>query len=261
LVLAVGGPLGSPVEGCPLKQEVPAQSDPALLEAGERILGHRFVRQELLAEAMTHRSAARKLPGHRRGAGSNERLEFIGDRVLGLVMAEWLIERFAHEQEGELGRRLAQLVAQPALAAVAEALGMTEILAVSPGEERAGVKNRATVTADALEAAIGALYLDGGLPVARDFIRRSWEPALAAQEAPPKDAKSALQEWALARGMGLPLYTVTSRIGPSHNPIFVVSVRLEGPGGASAGEAKGEAGSKRVAEHRAAATLLARLPA
>ena len=138
----------------------------------------------MLAEALTHRSAARKTPGGRRGSGSNERLEFIGDRVLGLLMAEWLIERFPHEQEGELGRRLGELVSQPALAKVAETIGMSELLSVAPGEERAGVKKRATVTADAVEAAIGALYLDAGLDPARNFVRTSWEAALQAQPAP-----------------------------------------------------------------------------
>ncbi len=207
---------------------------------------------------MTHRSAARRAPGTSRSLGSNERLEFIGDRVLGLVIAEWLIERFAHEQEGELGRRLAQLVAQPALAAIADAIGMTEMLAVSPGEARAGVKTRATVTADALEAAIGAIYLDGGLDAARGFIRRAWEPALTAQRVPPKDAKSALQEWTLARGLGLPRYSVTGRSGPPHQPVFSVLVRIDGPGG-TLGEASAEAGSKRVAEHEAAARLLAQV--
>ncbi len=232
--------------------------NPDLAEAAARILGHRFSNPDLLAEAMTHRSAARRAPGTSRSLGSNERLEFIGDRVLGLVIAEWLIERFVAEQEGELGRRLAQLVAQPALATIAEAIGMTEILAVSPGEARAGVKSRATVTADALEAAIGALYLDGGLQAARSFIRRAWEPVLSAQRVPPKDAKSALQEWTLGRGLGLPHYNVVARSGPPHQPIFSVQVRIDGPNG-TLGEASAEAGSKRVAEHLAAAQLLAQV--
>lgn len=240
----------------PLTPRLPADSP--LLAAGERILGHRFARQALLTEAMTHRSAARKLPGRRRGSGSNERLEFIGDRVLGLLMAEWLIERFPDEQEGDLGRRLAHLVSQPALAAVAEAIGMAEMLAVSPGEERAGVKTRATVTADALEAAIGALYLDGGLDPARAFIRRGWEPALAAQPSPPRDPKTSLQEWAQARGHALPRYTIATRSGPPHNPVFVVTVQVDGATG-PIGEASGEAGSKQAAECHAAEALLARL--
>src|ERR1700722_9376919 len=124
----------------------------------EAILGHVFQRPELLAEALTHRSAAQ---GRGRHKASNERLEFIGDRVLGLAMAEWLAERFPHEQEGDLGRRLAYLVSQPVLAGVAETIGLAAALSVAPGEARAGVTKRATVMADALEAALGALYLDG----------------------------------------------------------------------------------------------------
>src|SRR4051794_5718464 len=146
-------------------------------QAFEAILGHVFQRPELLAEALTHRSAAHgKTQGRGQARGraraSNERLEFIGDRVLGLAMAEWLAERFPHEQEGELGRRLAYLVSQPVLASVADTIGLSAALSVSPGEARAGVARRATVLADALEAALGALYMDGGLDVARNFVRR-----------------------------------------------------------------------------------------
>ena len=110
-------------------------------------------------------------------------------------MAEWLIERFPREQEGDLGRRLARLVSQPVLAEVSEAIGLGEVIKVSPGEARAGVRRRATVLADALEAALGALYLDGGLDRARDFVRRAWDGVMTAQADPPKDAKTALQEW------------------------------------------------------------------
>ena len=215
----------------------------------ETILGHEFNRAELLREAMTHRSA---IHGRTRskGRGSNERMEFIGDRVLGLLIAEWLIERFPREQEGELGRRLAHLVSQPVLAHVAEAIGLGEALAVSPGEARAGVRRRATVLADALEAALGALYLDGGIERARAFVRRAWGDAMSAQAAPPKDAKTALQEWLQARGLGLPEYIVVSRAGPPHAPEFVVSVTV----GTVAGT--GTAGSKRAAEQLAAEELL-----
>src|ERR1700712_4403726 len=144
-------------------------------EPFEAILGYEFQRPDLLTEALTHRSAA-QIKG--RGRASNERLEFIGDRVLGLVIAEWLAERFPREQEGELGRRLAYLVSQPVLATVAETIGLAAALSVSPGEAKAGVAKRATVLADALEAALGALYMDGGLDVARDFVRRAWNEAV-----------------------------------------------------------------------------------
>ena len=162
-----------------------------MAESFEALLGHTFKRPDLLREALTHRSAAQ---GRGRARASNERLEFIGDRVLGLTMAEWLAERFPREQEGDLGRRLAHLVSQPVLAGVAETVGLAAALSVSPGEAKAGVAKRATVLADALEAALGALYLDGGLDVARNFVRRAWNDAMTVQAEPPKDAKTALQE-------------------------------------------------------------------
>ncbi|MGH7153904.1 MAG: ribonuclease III, partial [Acetobacteraceae bacterium] len=184
----------------------------------EAALGHHFARPELLREALTHRSAVQRR-GHR-GDASNERLEFLGDRVLGLLIAEWLVERYPEEPEGDLGPRLADLVSQPVLAGVAEAIGLPAALSVAPGEAKAGVKKRATVLADALEAAIGAIYLDGGLEPARAFVRRAWEPAMTAQAVPPKDAKTALQEWALAHGRDLPVYQEVGRSGPPHAPEF-----------------------------------------
>jgi ribonuclease-3 len=215
----------------------------------ETILGHDFARPELLREAMTHRSALHGR-GRSRGRGSNERMEFVGDRVLGLLVAEWLAERFPHEQEGDLGRRLALLVSQPVLAEVAETIGLGEALSVAPGEAKAGVRRRATVLADALEAALGALYLDGGLHRARDFVRSAWSDVMVRQVDPPKDAKTKLQEWVQARNLGLPHYVVVSRAGPPHAPEFVVSVGAGGLAGS------GKAGSKRAAEQIAAQELL-----
>jgi ribonuclease-3 len=227
--------------------------------AAEAIVGHHFHRPDLLTEALTHRSAAHGKPasgrGHHPATASNERLEFVGDRVLGLLVAEWLAERFPREQEGELGRRLAELVSQPVLAAIAEACGLPAILAVSPGESRAGVRRRATVLADAMEAAIGAVFLDGGLEPARRFVRSAWEAAMTAQAEPPKDAKTALQEWAQARGPDLPSYQVVSREGPPHSPVFVIAVAVSGATGT------GTAGTKRAAEQAAAGDLLGKLGA
>ena len=215
----------------------------------EAILGYTFTRSDLPQEAMTHRSASLG-KGSR---GSNERLEFIGDRVLGLIMAEWLSERFPQEQEGDLGRRLAHLVSQPVLATVAEEIGLASVLSVSSGEAKAGVKQRATVLADALEAALGALYLDGGLDPARGFIRRSWGRAMVEQAEPPKDAKSALQEWAHKRTRSVPAYAVTNRSGPPHAPEFTVTVTVGEFSGV------GKAGSKQAAEQAAAAALIGNL--
>jgi ribonuclease-3 len=218
-------------------------------DGAEILLGHRFAQPKLLTEALTHRSAAGA-----RGKGSNERLEFIGDRVLGLIVAEWLIERFPQEREGALGPRLAALVSRPALAAIAEANGLAALLAVAPGESRRGVRERSTVLADALEAIIGALYLDAGLAPARDFIRRVFGDVVDQQFTPPKDPKTALQEWALKRALPLPAYEVLEQSGPSHAPNFVIQAKV---GDATA---KGEAGSKRAAEQLAASLLLGILP-
>jgi ribonuclease-3 len=136
---------------------------------------------------------------------------------------------------------------------VAEAVGLAAALSVSPGEAKAGVAKRATVLADALEAALGALYLDGGLDVARDFVRRAWDDAMTEQADPPKDAKTALQEWAQKRGKELPVYEVTGRSGPPHAPAFTVTVTV------GALDADGTGGNKRAAEQLAAEALLARL--
>ncbi len=216
----------------------------------EELLGHRFSRPDLLREALTHRSAARRGP---LGAASNERLEFMGDRVLGLLVSEWLVERFPAEQEGELGRRLAHLVSQPVLASVAETMGLGAALSVSPSEAKAGVKQRATVLADALEATLGALFLDGGLDAARGFVRRAWGQAMSAQAEPPKDAKTTLQEWAQKRGLDLPAYALVQRSGPPHAPEFTITVSVSGHSGS------GTAGTRRAAEQLAAQELLRRL--
>lgn len=215
-------------------------------EAAELLLGHRFANQEILREALTHRSAAQ----HGR---SNERLEFVGDRVLGLLIAEWLAERFPAEQEGALGARLAALVSRPVLARIAQAEGLAGVLEVAPNEAKDGVKRRATVLADTLEAVIGAVFLDGGIAPARQFVRRIFEAEISAQPHPPKDAKLALQEWLQARGHALPRYVLVERTGPPHAPQFVMRVTAQGETGT------GRACTKREAERLAAAELLSRI--
>jgi ribonuclease-3 len=215
-------------------------------------LPHSFSRAELLQHALTHRSAA---DPRQRMLDSNERLEFIGDRVLALVMAEWLAERFPLEREGDLGKRLAHLVAQSSLAQVAEALGLAPALRMQAAEDRAGVRNRASVLADAMEALLGAIYLDGGLEPARTLIRREWVPLLEESAHPPVSPKTRLQEWTLGRGLGLPAYATISTSGPSHSPRFVVRVLAAGR------DAEGSGESKRAAEQVAAERLLAQLDA
>lgn len=223
----------------------------ASLDALQDILGHRFANPALLNEALTHPSVggvSRKAVGK-----GYERLEFLGDRVLGLIVAEWLLERFPKEQEGALARRLTALVRAEALVVVAGHIGLGAHLRLAPGEQIGAVKP--AILADACEAVIGALYLDGGLPAAATFIRRHWDAALeGAKASPPQDPKTGLQEWALARGQKLPLYIDIGRSGPDHAPIFQVSVEVEGHPPVTA-----SGSSKRAAEKAAADALLSRI--
>jgi len=215
---------------------------------------YEFTRPELLTEALTHPSAARRRGSARRGY---ERLEFLGDRVLGLIVAELLWRRFPNEAEGELTRRHTHLVRREALAEVAKAVGLGPRIIVSAGEDAAGVRHNPSVLADVCEAVIAALYIDGGLPAARDFVERWWETRLAALGAPPRDPKTALQEWAQARkgfDRAAPVYRQTARLGPDHAPLFTVAVEVPGEEPAS-----GEGRSKREAEQAAAKAMLVRL--
>ena len=229
-----------------------------------RLIGHAFARPELLAEALTHPSALPpRRPGRRRrgrtspgGAprGGYERLEFLGDRVLGLVIADRLWRGFAHEQEGALTLRLTHLVRREALARVAAAIGLDRHLILSPAEAAAGAARNPGILADVLEAVIAAIYLDGGIQAATAFIERFWEPLIAEMEAPPSDPKTTLQEWAQGRGLALPAYRLIATSGPDHAPRFTVAVRVAG-----FEEASATASSKRAAETGAAAALLAQL--
>ncbi len=242
--MAAGNPLVPPVHGHPL-------TEPAALTAAQTILGHRFHKPALLVEALTHRSAALdRWAGKTVFSASNERMEFIGDRVLGLLIAEWIAERHPDESEGDLGRRLALLVSQPVLAEIAGELGLAACLSLSPSESRAGVRKLATVLADAMEAVIGALYLDAGLDEARRFVRRAFARAIAKHAQPPRDSKTSLQEWAMQRALGLPVYHVISTTGPSHAPVFEIEVQMGGKTARATGQ------SKRQAEQEAARALL-----
>jgi ribonuclease-3 len=219
---------------------------PVALDA---FLDHEFARLDLLTEALTHRSAVRRRGGAKRGY---ERLEFLGDRVLGLIVAELLWRRFPDEAEGELTRRHTHLVRREALAEVAMAVGLGPRINVSRGEDAAGVRHNPSVLADVCEAVIAALFLDGGLGAARHFVERWWEPRLAALAAPPRDPKTALQEWAQARGLPLPAYRTVATEGPAHRRRFTITVSVEGLPPATATGA-----SKRAAETAAAAAAIA----
>jgi len=225
------------------------------LAALARRLEHDFAAPDLLREALSHPSAtaSRAARPGARGA-SYQRLEFLGDRVLGLIVAELLFRRFPRETEGDLARRLAALVRQDSLAQVAEALDLGAHLRLARAEEEAGGRLNPALLADACEAVIGALYLDGGLEAARAVIVPHWMPLLEAETSPPQDAKTALQEWAQGRGLPLPRYREVARAGPDHEPQFTVEVAVEGQP-----VAQGEGRSKRLAEQVAATALLARL--
>jgi ribonuclease-3 len=224
------------------------------------VLGHAFGRPELLIEALTHRSAVSGGRHHRGGGRKGndpanygyERLEFLGDRVLGLVIADMLLAAYPHESEGDLARRHAQLVRKEALADVALDLGIAPHIRLTASEEAS--RGNANLLADVCEALIAALYLDGGLEVARRFVARHWRSRMDAAAAPPKDAKTGLQEWAQGRGLPLPSYALVSAEGPPHQPIFTVRVQVAG-----AGDATASGTSKRLAESTAAADLLRRL--
>ncbi len=218
-----------------------------------RRLGHKFARPKLLELALTHTSAgpARREAGE---AESYERLEFLGDRVLGLVLADLLFHRFPGEAEGALARRFAKLARRESLVAVAGALDLGAYVRMSSGEAGAGSRLSPTILADCCEAVIGALYLDGGLDAARPFVEKAWDAMVAADAAPPHDAKTALQEWAQGRGLALPRYREVARSGPSHAPEFTVELLVAG---APPERAKGP--SKRAAERAAAEAMLARI--
>ena len=236
--------------------------DRAFLEDPAELIRHRFTRSELLAEALTHPSVlGNPHQGRRRTRRvtpprNYERLEFLGDRVLGLVVADLLWRRFPNEPEGPLTARHAQLVRRDTLARVATIIGLDRHLRLSSSEAAAGAARRPSVLADACEAVIAAVYLDGGFDAAFTFIERLWVPLIVEMEEPPRDPKTVLQEWAQGRGLPLPVYQVRAESGPDHARHFTVAVQVLG-----FEEASATASSKRSAEAGAAAALLARLPA
>ncbi|MEL6210059.1 MAG: ribonuclease III, partial [Pseudomonadota bacterium] len=187
-------------------------------------LGHKFKDTSLLTRAMTHPSAV----SHRREAvkGSYQRLEFLGDRVLGLVMAERLIQRYPTEREGDLAPRLNRLVNKGACARAAASLGIGKHVIMSPHEIEQGGRARESTLGDVCEAVIGALYIDGGLSIATRFIERAWAPQFEAARSRAKDPKTRLQEWTQARGGPPPHYAVLGRTGPDHAPVFRVRAEI-----------------------------------
>jgi ribonuclease-3 len=222
----------------------------AAVEALERRIGHVFADRALLERALTHPSVGDRSPGARH----YERLEFLGDRVLNLVIADELMERLPDAPEGELTKVFHNLVNAQACAAVSEQIGLAPALRMGGGAGKTGIRRNQRVLGDACEALIAALYHEGGLELARRFVLENWETALANLDRPTRDAKTRLNEWALARGRRAPAYTVVSREGLAHAPRFQVEVFVEGVAPEAA-----EGGSKKEAEMRAAEQLLRRV--
>jgi|SRR5580658_1713769 ribonuclease-3 len=216
----------------------------------EAALGHCFDHPHLLDQALTHSSASHLVAPRRGGGRSYERLEFLGDRVLGLVIAEMLLAAYPDEAEGALARRHAELVRKETLAAVAGEIDLAQYVRL-PAIEEPAARSNPSLLADVCEAVIAALYLDGGFAVAQAFVNRHWTPRMAAALAPPKDPKTALQEWAQGRGKKLPAYRLVRSEGPPHQPVFTVAVEVDG-----LTERVASGGSKRQAEVAAAALLL-----
>ncbi len=207
----------------------------------EATFGHAPRDPELFRQAVTH--------GSRTGEISYERLEFLGDRVLGLSMAEWLYERFPNEPEGVLSRRIHTLVSGATCAEVGREIGAGEHVRVDKGV-KATIRDGDSVLGDVVESLLGALYLEAGYDAAREWVRRHWAERITGEETARKHPKAELQEWALARNLGLPAYTSLGESGPDHLPSHLVAVRV--------GEhsAEGSAATKREAEANAARTLL-----
>lgn len=197
------------------------------------------------AQALTHGSA---------NAANYERLEFLGDRILGLVIAEWLYERFPAEPEGKLSRRFNALVSGETCADVARAAGVPTHLVLGKQARDDGAADSDNVLGDVMEALIGALYREAGLEEARALVRRLWDERVDTQSAAPRHPKSALQEWAAANKRKPPEYALTDRSGPHHALRFTVTVAIKGTGEASATGA-----SKQEAETAAAKALLDKL--
>lgn len=221
-------------------------SSPEQLEQVSRQIGHRFTDPVLLTRALTHGSTQK----HK---GDYQRLEFLGDRILGLVIAEYLFRNFPNLSEGELTPIHSGLVRAEACAAAGDTIGLSEIVIVGAGEKAKGVNLNRTVLGDVMEALVAAVYLDGGMEAARDFVLRTWAELLTNPQAIVKDAKTFLQEWALARAYPIPNYRILSREGPEHEPVFVVSVEVK-----DHPSAEGSAKSKRAAEQEAAGLFLKR---
>lgn len=218
------------------------------LQAFQERLGHIFTSPELLARAVTHASLSSDT------RPDNQRLEFLGDRVLGLTMAEALLHADPDASEGQLAPRYNALVRKETCAEVARALKLGDAMRLGRSEMLSGGRRKEALLADAIEAVIAAVYLDAGFDAARDLILRHWGDRITRVADDARDAKTALQEWAQARKLAPPQYVETARSGPDHAPKFTISARLS-----TGEEASATAGAKRQAEQSAARALLSQL--
>lgn len=213
-------------------------------------LGHRFGKPELLVRAVTHSSISTDT------RPDNQRLEFLGDRVLGLVMAEALLARDKDASEGQLAPRFNALVRKETCAGVARQIDLGAVLKLGRSEMMSGGRKKEALLGDAMEAVLAAVYQDAGFEAVRELILRQWGKRIESVKADARDAKTSLQEWAQARGQNPPSYVEIARDGPDHAPLFTVAVKLD------SGETEtAKAASKRAAEQAAAQALLARLEA
>jgi len=229
----------------------------APLDPFMKALGHAFKDVSLLQDALTHPSACvySRKPSKKEKGGTKgcayERLEFLGDRVLGLVVAHWLFDVYGASNEGELAKRHAAMVNRDALREIALAIGLEKNLRFAHEDRIDFSRQNLAILSDAMEAVIGAVYLDGGLVTAERIIKLLWKGRISSDEVPPIDPKSALQEYAQGKGLPLPTYHVLERSGPPHAPSFLIDACLKGIGAAQA-----QGASKREAEKAAAAALL-----
>jgi ribonuclease-3 len=227
---------------------VPDRRDTVLTQLFER-LGYDFKNRSLIELALTHASARPSLKPNE----DNERLEFLGDRVLGLAIAELLTASFPDASEGELARRFNQLVRAETCAEVAQDWELGKLILMSGGEADSGGRGKKTILANACEAVLGAIFIDGGYAAARDIVHRFWAAELSGYGLATPDAKSVLQEWAQGRRLPLPRYIEIAREGPDHAPHFTAEVQIDG-----VAPERGHGANKRAAEQAAALAMLLR---
>jgi ribonuclease III len=244
----------APESASPKSKRGKAAAEREARAALEARIGHKFADPALLATAFTHVSALKptRKKGDKRG-DSYQRLEFLGDHVLGLAVSDMLYRAFPNADEGELSKRLADLVRKESCADVAKSLALVDDIRLGQMGGGAGARLRKSVLGDICEAVIGAVFLDGGYSAAAQFVERNWIERMRKLRRPLRDPKTMLQEWAQGKGLPTPLYREVDRTGPHHDPLFRVAVELPG-----LAPAEGVGGNKRAAEKDAAAVMIER---